>query len=338
MKRDIKASDIIIRLVLFFLWPFGIIPLALSKRIKHKVCLGFIYLALCCLVGLPILMCALLSIAAIIDGYDPSYGYNIAYEMSSEMIYEYESVCVPILVISSVADIYRVIQDRKKIEANQVDVVPQQSKIHMVSQYRNDSANTEFKFYGVDYSSNANQPVYDEKEFGAYRKAPVFEKIECNTKVHSVNGQANNITYKKKSYNTYQKAQVLTEREKNFYETIRLIAEKHNLNVSAKVRLADIVKVSDKIQKQSSLWWSKFEKISQKHIDFALADKSNLEIKLLIEIDDYTHQRPDRIERDKFVDSVCKQANIPILHLYDVIGLEDKIVNILHSEKTEQEM
>lgn len=136
----------------------------------------------------------------------------------------------------------------------------------------------------------------------------------------------------------YQKANLLTEREKNFYETIRLIAEKHNLNVSAKIRLADIVNVSDSIQKQSSLWWSKFEKISQKHIDFALADKNNLEIKLLIEIDDSTHQREDRIERDKFVDSVCEQVNIPILHLYDVIGLEDKIVNILHSEKTEQEM
>ena len=61
-------------------------------------------------------------------------------------------------------------------------------------------------------------------------------------------------------------------------------------------------------------------------------------IKMLIEIDDYTHQRADRIERDKFVDSVCKQANIPILHLYDVIGLEEKIVNILHSDRIEQEM
>ena len=150
--------------------------------------------------------------------------------------------------------------------------------------------------------------------------------------LYGVNNQSNS------KQNAYQKAQVLTEREKNFYETIRLIAEKHNLNVSAKMRLADIVNVSDEIQKQSSLWRSNFGKISQKHIDFALQDKTNLEIKLLIEIDDYTHQREDRIERDKFVDSVCEQVNIPILHLYDVIGLEDKIVNILHSDKTEQEM
>lgn len=330
MKKDIKATDIIIRIVLFFMWPIGIIPLVISKRIKHKVCIAFIYFALCCLLGLPILMCILLPICAVADGYDPAYGYNMAYDMSSQMVLEYESVCVPILVISSAVYLYRTIQDKKKLEGNvdkqsvetrfdmqratidrefaeiesrQVNVNLYQSKTHLSPQHRNYSTETGYKFYGVDYSSNDSQPIYSEKKHFAY-----------------------------------QKAQVLTEREKNFYETIRLIAEKHNLNVSAKMRLADIVKVSDEIKTQSSLWWSNFEKISQKHIDFALQDKTNLEIKLLIEIDDYTHQRADRIERDKFVDSVCEQVNIPILHLYDVVGLEDKIVNILHSEKTEQEM
>ncbi|MBQ4645445.1 MAG: DUF2726 domain-containing protein [Clostridia bacterium] len=157
-----------------------------------------------------------------------------------------------------------------------------------------------------------------------------------NTKLYGVDYQTNN--NKAENNNAYQKAKVLTEREKNFYETIRLIAEKYSLNVLQKMRLADIVNVSDEIPKQSRLWWSKFGQISQKHIDFALQDKTDLEIKLLIEIDDYTHQRIDRIKRDEFVDSVCEQANIPILHLYDVIGLEDKIVNILHKEKIEQEM
>ena len=161
----------------------------------------------------------------------------------------------------------------------------------------------EYKFYGAGHSSNNSQPIYSEK-----------------------------------NHYSYQKAQVLTEREKNFYETIRLIAEKHNLNVSAKMRLADIVNVNDNIEYKSSRWYSDFNRINKKHIDFALQDKTNLEIKLLIEIDDYTHKRVDRIERDNFVDSVCKQVNIPILHLYDVIGLEEQIVNILHSEKTKQEM
>ena len=69
MKKDIKASDIIIRLVLFFMWPIGIIPLVISKRIKHKVCIAFIYFALCCLLGLPILMCILLPICVMVESY-----------------------------------------------------------------------------------------------------------------------------------------------------------------------------------------------------------------------------------------------------------------------------
>lgn len=276
MKKDIKASDIIIRLVLLFMWPYGIIPLALSKRIKHKVCLAFIYFALCCMIGLPILMCVLLLISG---GFSNGDDIAVAKNWLSQWLSEYFLYGIVILAISLPIYIKKLKQDKSLDEQ---------------------------KVLTVDTQRNIDDFAWQTQE------APDF--------------------------NSYQKAQVLTEREKNFYETIRLIAEKHNLNVSAKMRLADIVKVSDEIKTQSSLWWSNFEKISQKHIDFALQDKTNLEIKLLIEIDDYTHQREDRIERDNFVDSVCEQANIPILHLYDVTGLEEKIVNILHGEKTEQEM
>lgn len=248
------------------MWPYGIIPLILSKRIKHKVCLAFIYFALCCLIGLPLLMFILLLISG-------GNGLVLASEWVIQWWSEYLLYGIVILAIALPIYIKKLKQD--KILAEHKKQMP------------------------------------DKKE------------------------NIDEILIQSQGLNSYQKAQVLTEREKNFYETIRLIAEKHNLNVSAKMRLADIVKVSDEIKKKSSLWWEKFEKISQKHIDFALQDKNNLEIKLLIEIDDYTHQREDRIERDIFVDSVCEQANIPILHLYDVIGLEEKIVSLLHSEKIE---
>ena len=297
MKKEIKASDIIIRLLLLFMWPYGLIPLALSKRFKHKVSFAFIYFALCCLIGLPLFMFI----------FTLGEGTATAIEWVKQWWSEYFFFCISILAIS--LPIYFRKTKKDKVLAEQTS------------------------------SEDVNKKVED---FGLYQQATSSSdkdrsySTEYNTKLYGVDYQSNNNQYNPN--NAYQKAQVLTEREKNFYETIRLIAEKHNLNVSAKMRLADIVNVSDDIQKKSSLWRTKFGQISQKHIDFALQDKTNLEIKLLIEIDDYTHQRADRIERDKFVDSVCKQANIPILHLYDVIGLEDKIVNILHSEKVEQEM
>lgn len=280
------------------MWPYGLIPLALSKRFKHKVSFAFIYFALCCLIGLPLFMFI----------FTLGEGTATAIEWVKQWWSENFFICISILAISLPIYIKKIKIDKalanrpsepedvkKKVE----EFRKYQQATNLPDKDRNNSTEYDTKLYGVDYQTNNNS-------------------AENN--------------------NAYQKAQVLTEREKNFYETIRLVAEKHNLNVSAKMRLADIVNVSDDIEYKSSKWYSGFNKINKKHIDFALQDKSNLEIKLLIEIDDFTHQREDRIERDKFVDSVCEQANIPILHLYDVIGLEDKIVNILHSEKTEQEM
>ncbi len=290
MKKEIKASDIIIGFLLFFLWPFGIIPLALSKRIKHKVCLGFVSFAVFGLIGFATLSYIVLPLAAIVDGYGVSYGFTIANDFASRM-FEYRSTYFGILIVFLAVYVYQFVKDRK----------------------------------------NAKEVKDIEK--GSILIADIDKRTTNQQELINIVSINNEETQKQ-----YQKASLLTERERNFYETIRLIADKHNFNVLTKIRLADIVTVSDDIKYKSSAWYSEFNKISRKHIDFALADKYNLDIKLLIEIDDRTHQREDRIERDEFVNSVFKQANIPILHLYDVIGLEEKIINILHSEKTEQEM
>ncbi|MFZ2832236.1 MAG: DUF2726 domain-containing protein [Minisyncoccia bacterium] len=45
-------------------------------------------------------------------------------------------------------------------------------------------------------------------------------------------------------------------------------------------------------------------KIDQKSVDFALFSKQDVSPVLVIELDDYTHQRPDRQTRDGFVDRV----------------------------------
>ena len=98
--------------------------------------------------------------------------------------------------------------------------------------------------------------------------------------------------------------------------------------MQSKIRLADLVNVNKKLEKTE--WWSNFGKIKSKHIDFALAKKENLDVVLIIELDDYSHSRRDRIERDAFVDSVFDEIGIPILHVYNAVGLEDKIVSVLN--------
>ena len=131
--------------------------------------------------------------------------------------------------------------------------------------------------------------------------------------------------------NSYEKAELLSQREKDFYKKLFIVADKFNYTVIAKIRLADLVNVNDNIMKNSSEWWSKFNKISRKHIDFALAQKDDLSIKLLIELDDSTHNASDRQDRDAFVDSVCQQANIPILHVWNANNLEEKIAKAVEN-------
>ena len=67
--------------------------------------------------------------------------------------------------------------------------------------------------------------------------------------------------------------------------------------ICPKVGLSDIFYVSQPNQNAAF-----YNKINRKHVDFLLCDPQTLRPSLAIELDDSSHQRPDRIERDKFVD------------------------------------
>jgi very-short-patch-repair endonuclease len=53
--------------------------------------------------------------------------------------------------------------------------------------------------------------------------------------------------------------------------------------------------------------------IDRKSVDFILCDKNTLETKLAIEIDDHTHTRLDRIERDGIVEDILKNAGVKLV-------------------------
>ncbi len=73
-------------------------------------------------------------------------------------------------------------------------------------------------------------------------------------------------------------------------------------------------------------------KINKKIVDFVLFDKQNISPILVIELDDYTHQKPDRKKRDVFLNKVLDHCGIPILHTPSVheeelrMKIKEKIV------------
>ncbi len=120
---------------------------------------------------------------------------------------------------------------------------------------------------------------------------------------------------KKKHGNPYERIQsILTPPEQRFYKALSF-AVKDRAIITAKVRIADIIKVRHTIPRHS--FWRHFSQISQKHIDFVLIDSQDFRTLCLIELDDKSHGRFDRIQRDRFVNQVMAQTEIP-LHRFPV--------------------
>lgn len=94
-----------------------------------------------------------------------------------------------------------------------------------------------------------------------------------------------------------------------------------------KVRLADLVEVNDEVKDKEKIKY--FSKIKSKHIDFLLCEKSNLYPKLLIELQDKSHNEPKRKSRDEFIKKVAEKTKYKILFVYDISELKNKIEEVL---------
>ena len=103
---------------------------------------------------------------------------------------------------------------------------------------------------------------------------------------------------------------IFSPKEGYFYRDVRPIADKLGLLVFTKMRLADLLYIPEGTE-DFQKW---FNRIKAKHIDFIFVDRE-MKIKLLVEIDDPTHNRPDRKARDEEVDEMFRQQGLEVLHL-----------------------
>ena len=103
---------------------------------------------------------------------------------------------------------------------------------------------------------------------------------------------------------------LVTKSELKFFHELRDAVDE-DWEIFAMVRIADLLKVPRGINKRRS--W--LNKILSKHIDFVLCDTESLEIVMGIELDDRSHERADRIQRDQFVNSAFQDAEVPLLRI-----------------------
>ncbi|HRF01982.1 MAG TPA: DUF2726 domain-containing protein [Pirellulaceae bacterium] len=118
---------------------------------------------------------------------------------------------------------------------------------------------------------------------------------------------------------------IVTKAERKFLTALDL-AVKGRWRIFAMVRIADLLEVIP--ETPNRLTW--FNRIACKHIDFVLCDPESLEPRGAIELDDATHQRADRQERDAFVDAAFAAAKLPLIRIptageYDIDAIRDQL-------------
>lgn len=121
----------------------------------------------------------------------------------------------------------------------------------------------------------------------------------------------------------YHKKMLLTKNEYYFFKKLKELTDKDNLQILAKIRLADLIEVNNGLSK--SEWGTYFGKIKSKHIDFAIAD--NMKIVALIELDDSSHQKFDRVHRDIFVNAALNAAGYTVVRTNGDISYIQACIN-----------
>ena len=110
-----------------------------------------------------------------------------------------------------------------------------------------------------------------------------------------------------KSFPYQSKVYLLSKAERSFLGVLEQVVGA-NYRIMVQVRLADVIEVKSGTKNGQGAR----NRIQSKHLDFVACDPNDLSIKFAVELDDSTHKRADRQERDAFLDQAMKAAGVPL--------------------------
>ncbi|RYF28951.1 MAG: DUF2726 domain-containing protein [Chloroflexi bacterium] len=112
----------------------------------------------------------------------------------------------------------------------------------------------------------------------------------------------------KKAYSYLKKKSIMTNTEAKFLLMLNNICgAKYYVVPQAHISIF----LNHKIKGQS--YRGAFSRINGKSVDFLLCTVDNSEPVIAIELDDLSHQRDDRVERDMFVEQILKESEMPLV-------------------------
>ena len=108
-----------------------------------------------------------------------------------------------------------------------------------------------------------------------------------------------------------RQAYFLSPAEKAFYDVLdALVGE--DVVICPKPAVREVLRVRGNVRRDRQKY---FNWISQKHVDFVLCDRETMQILCAVELDDSSHERADRRQRDAFMDKAFRKAKLPLFHI-----------------------
>ena len=103
----------------------------------------------------------------------------------------------------------------------------------------------------------------------------------------------------------------LSPAELAFYQVLdQLVGE--DIAICPKPAVREILRVRPQVRRDRQKY---FNWISQKHVDFVLCDRATMQVLCAVELDDSSHRRSDRRQRDAFMDKAFRKAKLPLFHI-----------------------
>ena len=134
----------------------------------------------------------------------------------------------------------------------------------------------------------------------------------------------NRKVFKNNTYSYTAKQSLMTRVEDEFFLKLeRAVSERYY--VFPQVHLSSLLDHHVKGQD----WSYAFRHINGKSVDYVLCSRETLLPTYAIELDDYSHEKSDRRKRDKEVERIFEEANLPLVRFKDKNVSEQSIIQTL---------
>lgn len=105
---------------------------------------------------------------------------------------------------------------------------------------------------------------------------------------------------------------LFTAAERSFAGVLEQVLD-GRYRIYGKVRVADLIEPLP--GKDRRIWQKSFNRISAKHFDFVICNSSDLAPVCAIELDDSSHQKSKRQQRDEMLQQICEQVQLPLIRV-----------------------